>query len=130
MFRHDARKDPTPPSHRWAMRQFQEGKRSHLLPGGPKTHILKAVVEGSGEAVGVAIIMVFKEGGRVHGEEVGTAKGVDIDAGGGDAEEDIDDGLNHEFCNEWITRMNEVYEQEMDGKDHACRWLFSLDIVR
>ena len=120
MFRHDAWNKSLPPSHRWAMRQFQEGEKSHEVPGGPKTHILKAKLDEIGESVGFAIIRIFKEG-KAKGEEVGTATGVatDVDTGGTGAE---DVGMNHEFCKVWITRMNEVYEQEMNGKEHACKW--------
>jgi len=119
MFRQDPHDPLPPPSHRWALRQFEDGRESHLTPGGPTTHVLKAVEGGRGEAVGFAII-------RVYGGEGGGATGMDVEGGAGGEGDDVDDGLDHEFCEVWIQRMKEIYERCMDGKDHGCKCSLSL----
>ena len=108
------------------MVQFQNGIRSHLAVGGPRTHILKAVPKGSenGDAVGFAII-------RVYGGENGENRGIEgkesipdeteHDVANTQTQENLDDVMNHEFCDEWVGRMMKIYEQCTKGKDHACK---------
>ena len=94
------------------------------------THILKAMPEGSQEAVGFAIIRVFgrerADRNRDEGAEVSGAKGVDIDGGDLEVRDSSVDGLNHEFCEVWLKRMKDVYEGCVGGKNHACRCRLSL----
>ena len=116
------------------MRQFLEGEQSHLVPGGPRTHVLKAVVEGRKEPIGFAIVRVFsggrvqegveKEGGGTPEKKViSSAKGVDLDCHiVGEHEGEVEDELNYKFFDEWRSKMKDLYEKYMDGKEHACEY--------
>ena len=51
----------------------------------------------------------------------GAAQGIDL-AYGAEGEKEIgnEDGLNHDFCDEWTKQMKNLYKLHMDGIKHAC----------
>lgn len=122
MFRPDHRAS----SQQWALQQFHTGQKPNA---GTTTHILKAVTAGSGEAIAFAIIRVVSGcgGQELEDQDEKESHGIEseekddtIDEESSGWEANADEIMNHEFCDKWMTKLKDIYERHMKGKDHAC----------